>query len=204
MITTIEPTIKDYYWIISRIDTEVANTAKRDEYALYVCCECFISTFLLEVSTEKAFEILNKALPCLSPENQQELLEKLFGILHKANEVANMTKFDVVVKGDLFEKIGLKVEKCSAYTEDSDSCVRICGEVVCLGEWDEQYRLKVKANICNEADEIIHVDYDFDKKTFLKIGYETFSISCYKGNNADIKYVEVYPKLERITDREDD
>ena len=133
MITTIEPTIKDYYWIISRIDTEVANTEKRDEYALYVCCECFISIFLLEVSTEKAFEILNKALPCLSPENQQELLEKLFGILHKANEVANMTKFDVVVKGDLFEKIGLKVENCSAYTEDSDSCMRICGEVVCLG-----------------------------------------------------------------------
>lgn len=48
-----------------------------------------------------------------------------------------MTKVDVVIKDDLFDKIGLKVEKCSAYTEESDSCVRICGELlyVCLECW---------------------------------------------------------------------
>lgn len=204
MVTTIEPTIKDYFWIVSKIEYEIANTVNRDEYSLYVCCECFISTFLLEVSTEKAFEILNKAIPCLMPDNQHDLLEKLFKRLHKVNEVACMTKIDVIVSDDLFEKVGLKVKKCSAYTEDPDSCVRICGEVVCEGEWDEDYRLKVKANLCNEDGDIIHVDYDFDKKTFLKIGYESFSINCYKGNNTNIKCVEVYPKLERVTGGEDD
>lgn len=44
-----------------------------------------------------------------------------------------MTKVDVVIKDDLFDKIGLKVEKCSAYTEELDSCVRICGELLYEG-----------------------------------------------------------------------
>ena len=44
-----------------------------------------------------------------------------------------MTKVDVVIKDDLFDKIGLKVEKCYAYTEESDSCVRICGELLYEG-----------------------------------------------------------------------
>lgn len=204
MITKLEPTIKDYYWIISRIESEIDNTVNRDEYALYVCCESFISTFLLEVSTEKAFEILNKVIPCLSPDKQNDLVEKVFMILHRTSEVVAMTKVDVVIKDDLFDRVGVKVEKCSAYTEESDSCVRICGDVVCARDWDEDYRLVIKANLCNEKGEIVHIDYDFDRKTFLKIGYESFSINCYKGNNPDIKYVEVYPKLEKVKDGDDD
>lgn len=148
---------------------EITNTVNRDEYTLYVCCESFISTFLLEVLTEKDFEILNKAVPCLSPEKQNALLEKLFLILHKVREVDLMAKINEVVKDDLFGMVGVKVEKCSAYTEDSNSYVRICGELLCKGEWDEEYRLKVKSNLCNEDGEIIHIDYDFDKKNFLKL-----------------------------------
>lgn len=203
MITKIEPNIKDYYWIISRIESEIANTVNRDEYTLYVYCESFISTFLLEVSTEKAFEVLNKVIPCLSPDKQNDLVEKVFMILHKTREVVDMTKVDVVIKDNLFDRVGVKVEKCSAYTEESDSCVRICGELLYEGEWDETYCLKVKANLCNEEGDIVHIDYDFNRKTFLKIGYETFSINCYKGNNTDIKYVEIYPKLEKMADEDD-
>lgn len=36
-----------------------------------------------------------------------------------------MEKIKVIIKYDLFKAIGLTVEKCSAYTEDSDSYVRI-------------------------------------------------------------------------------
>lgn len=42
-----------------------------------------------------------------------------------------MEKIKVIIKDDLFKAIGLTVEKCSAYTEDSDSYVRINGEIVC-------------------------------------------------------------------------
>lgn len=125
-------------------------------------------------------------------------------LLYKANEVITMTKIDVVIKDDLFDTIGLKVKKCSAYTEESDNCIRVHGDVLCKGEWDKNYCLKVKANLCNEDGEILDIDYDFDRKTFLKIGYESFSINCYKGNNTDIKYVEVYPKLEKVAAGDDD
>lgn len=115
-----------------------------------------------------------------------------------------MQKIETVIKEDLFEALGLSIGKCSAFTEDSDSYVRINGDILCTGEWDKEFCLKVKANLCNENDEIIHVDYDFDKKTFLKIGYESFSICCYKESNNGIKYVELYPKIEKVSEGEDD
>lgn len=90
------------------------------------------------------------------------------------------------------------------YTEDSDSYVRINGEIVCNEKWDEDYCLKVKANLCNEDDDVVHIDYDYDVKRFIKLGYETFSISCYKGNVKSIKCVEIYPKLIMTSEREDD
>ena len=58
-----------------------------------------------------------------------------------------MEKIKVIIKYDLFKAIGLTVEKCSAYTEDSDSYVRINGAIVCNEKWDEDYCLKVKANV---------------------------------------------------------
>lgn len=113
-------------------------------------------------------------------------------------------KIEVVIKDDLFSTIGLKVTKCLAITEESDSCVRINGDIICNGIWDEQYYLKVKANLCNDDGDIVHIDYDFDKKTFIKINYETFSINCYKGNSENIRYVEIYPKLIKVSDGDDD
>lgn len=115
-----------------------------------------------------------------------------------------MEKIKVIIKYDLFKAIGLTVEKCSAYTEDSDSYVRINGEIVCNEKWDEDYCLKVKANLCNEDDDVVHIDYDYDVKRFIKLGYETFSISCYKDNVKSIKCVEIYPKLIMTSEREDD
>lgn len=46
-------------------------------------------------------------------------------------ERKTMEKIKVIIKYDLFKAIGLTVEKCSAYTEDSDSYVRINGAIVC-------------------------------------------------------------------------
>lgn len=109
-----------------------------------------------------------------------------------------MKKVDVIIKDDLFDKIGLKVKKCSAYTEEHDSYVRIHGDILSKEEWDETYCLKVKANLCNKDGEIVCIDCDLDRKTFLKTGYDSFLINCYKGNNTDIKYVEVYPQIEKM------
>lgn len=88
-----------------------------------------------------------------------------------------MKKIKVIIKYDLFKAIGLTVEKCSAYTEDSDSYVRINGEIVCNEKWDEDYCLKVKANLCNEDDDVVHIDYDYDVKRFIKLGYFLLSLS---------------------------
>lgn len=112
-----------------------------------------------------------------------------------------MEKIKVIVKDELFKKVGLSVEKCSAYTEDTDRYVRVNGVVTCDGEWDEQYCLIIMANLCNEEDEIVHIDHDFDEKTFLKVGYESFSVSCFKCDNQNIKYVELYPKIIKAKER---
>ena len=114
-----------------------------------------------------------------------------------------MQKFEVVIKKELFEVLGLSVGRCFAYTDENDSYVRINGEIYCKGTWEDSFNLKVKANLCNENDEIVRVDYDFDEKTFLKVGYESFSINCYKESD-NLKYVEVYPKVEKVSEEEND
>lgn len=86
-------------------------------------------------------------------------------------EYEKMEKINVVIKEELFEKIGLVVEKCSAYTDDADNYVRINGAIITKEAWNENYCLKVKANLYDKDDEIIHIDYDFDVKTFIEIGY---------------------------------
>lgn len=117
-----------------------------------------------------------------------------------------MEKINAVIKDELFERVGLVVERCFAYTDDTDAYVRINGTIITKKKWNENHCLIVKCNLCDSNDEIIQIDYDFDAKTFFEIGYETFSISCYKGNIQDIKCVEIYPRIvcQSVTQREDD
>ena len=114
----------------------------------------------------------------------------------------NEEKIEVVIKDELFKKIGLVVDKCSASTEDSDSCVRIFGIITCEGDWDDEYCLKIKANLYNTENDIIHIGYDYEMKTFRKIDYESFSVCCLKGNDC-VKYVEIYPKLVKASSVEE-
>lgn len=147
-----------------------------------------------------------KVVPCLSEDKCNLLIDFLFKTIRSQKEESEkMEKINVVIKDELFKKIGLVVEKCSAYTDGADNYVRINGTIITKKEWDENYCLKVKANLYDKDDEIVHIDYDFDVKTFIEIGYETFSINCYKGTDIkDIKYVEIYPKLIKASEREDD
>lgn len=39
-----------------------------------------------------------------------------------------MQKFEVVIKKELFEALGLSVGRCFAYTDENDSYVRVNGE----------------------------------------------------------------------------
>lgn len=116
----------------------------------------------------------------------------------------NMHKVDVVIKNELFKEVGLVVDKCSAYTEEGEHFVRVNGALVCTEKWNEDHYLIIKANLCNEEDEILRIDHDSDKKTFDVINYETFSINCFKGNTDSVKYLEIYPKIIKSIDRKDD
>ncbi len=113
----------------------------------------------------------------------------------------NMNKqtVKVVIKDDLFEQIGIKVEKCSAYIDDK--FVNINGALVLEKKWDNFYYLIVKANLYDEDNDIRQIDYDHEKKTFAKIGYETFSINCFKDKLDKVKCIEVYPKLIKVTEQ---
>ena len=110
-------------------------------------------------------------------------------------ESVHMKKIETMIKKDLFNTLGLKVEHCSAYTEDSDSYIRINGTVTSIEKWNENYYLRMKANLYSNDDEIMNVSYDFDLKAFIEIAYESFSINCYKPSNNIIKYVEIYPMI---------
>lgn len=107
-----------------------------------------------------------------------------------------MKKIETVVKKELFDALGLSIGKCLAYTDEKDSYVRVHGDITCTGEWTKGHNLIVKANLCDEDGQIIRIDEDLEKKKFLEVGYESFSISCYKGYPDSIKYVEIYPRVE--------
>ena len=206
MIEQIEPTVQNYFWIKSIMDGEINKGTNRDEFSLLKCCECFFTSFMPELTVEQVIDLMGKVVPCLSDDKSNLLMDFLFKTIRtQKEEFEKMEKINVVIKEELFEKIGLAVEKCSAYTDDADNYVRINGAIITKEAWNENYCLKVKANLYDKDDEIIHIDYDFDVKTFIEIGYETFSISCYKGTDIkDIKCVEIYPKLIKASEREND
>lgn len=187
----VEPTVQNYFWIKSIMEREIDKGTNRDEFSLLKCCECFFTSFMPELTVEQVIDLMGRVVPCLSEDRSNLLMDFLFKTIRTQKEE--------------FEKIGLVVEKCSAYTDDADHYVRINGAILTKEAWNENYCLKVKANLYDKDDEIIHIDYDFDVKTFIEIGYETFSISCYKDTDIkDIKCVEIYPKLIKASEREDD
>lgn len=109
-----------------------------------------------------------------------------------------MKKMDVVIKENLFKKLNLEVDRCVAYRDDVENIIHIHGSIICTGDWDDEYYLVVKANLCDEYDDIIDIYYDLDDKEFEKIGYETFELISYKLNrNREIKYIELYPKIKK-------
>lgn len=109
-----------------------------------------------------------------------------------------MNRVDVVIKDSLFKKVDLEVDRCAAYRDDVEDRIYIYGSIICTGKWDDEYYLRVKANLCDENGDIVEIHYDFDDKQFYKIGYDTFEISSYKlDGKREIKYVELYPKIKQ-------
>lgn len=50
-----------------------------------------------------------------------------------------MEKINAVIKDELFERVGLVVERCFAYTDDTDSYVRINGTIITKKKWNENH-----------------------------------------------------------------
>lgn len=108
-----------------------------------------------------------------------------------------MKKVDVVIKENLFKKLNLEVDRCAAYRDEVENRINIHGSIICTGNWDDEYCIRVKANLCDEYDDIIEIHYDHWDKEFYKIGYETFEISSYKlDGKREVKYIELYPKIK--------
>ena len=104
----------------------------------------------------------------------------------------------------MFSTLGLSVPRCFAYIDDDDKTVRINGDIYCnREEWSDGHQLKVKANLCDADDAILSITCDFERKTFFKVRYESFSIYFYKRTYENLKYVEIYPKVEYLQDGED-
>jgi len=200
-----EPTLKNYCWLKSIIDQEINMGEKRDEVSLLWWCQCLINSFVLDIGVGQVEEMMNRVLPCLSETKRNDLLEYLFMTIHGIKEdYADMKKVNVIIKSDLFKSIGVEVESCSAYLQDDEKYVRVNGSIIRTDGWDDNYCLRVKANLYNDEDDIIHIDYDYDLKSFIKIGYESFTISCYTYNEEKIKCVEIYPRLQSVKDLENE
>lgn len=106
-----------------------------------------------------------------------------------------MVKYEIKIKQELFDKVGIKLSQYIAYTDECDSYIRINGGLYCNTEWDDNCHLTIKANACNDKGEIISISNDSERKIFSVLEYDTFSVCVYKQNGADISYIELYPHV---------
>lgn len=107
-----------------------------------------------------------------------------------------MDKVKVLIKDGLFDSAGLKADQVCAYTFENDDYIRIFGSVTCDTNWDEKYNLRIKANVCDEENQIVGTGYDYDQKRFINTNYDSFSICVNTmGAEAVIDHAEIYPVL---------
>lgn len=116
-----------------------------------------------------------------------------------------MKNFEVVVKKDLFDGIGVKVEQLNCHINEEND-FRLYGSITAEDARMDGYLLHVKANLCDEEGRVWYVLNDFSGISFEMVKYDTFSLYC-----ADLKrffdldklhHVEVYPKVGKKKDEE--
>lgn len=101
-----------------------------------------------------------------------------------------------------FDGIGVKIGQLSCtFNEEGD--IHLCGTVKseqCL----DDYLLQIKANICNEENNVLYVLSTFEGISFEYTKFDGFTIFCTQLNRfmdvSRMSYVEIYPKLKKKND----
>lgn len=194
----LKPTVENYLWIKSIIDEELKNGEKLNEYIMYKWLEYYFNIFFSELSVEQSLELLNKAMPFLSDIHKDYLLEVIFELDRKrCNEetAVDERKIKLIIKQDLFDKVGVYVEKCSVYEDEKMDKVKIYGILVC-NEWDNELKMEIVANVYDYNNEIAGIICDNDYKYFFKTGYETFYIEYSIDRSLKVNSFEIYPRIK--------
>ena len=54
----------------------------------------------------------------------------------------------------------MEVDRCAVYRDEVENRINIHGSIICTGNRDDEYCIRVKANLCDEYDDIIEIYYD--------------------------------------------
>lgn len=110
-----------------------------------------------------------------------------------------MEKIEVKIKDELFAKFNAHVDRCAAFNDISRRYIEIYGDITLIGEFDHDFSMYIKVNICDSENNIIDIAEDRTKKQFYT-GYESFSIIRMYSEGDDINNIEVYPCLLKNDD----
>lgn len=84
-----------------------------------------------------------------------------------------MKELAVVVKQELFNKLGLKIGQLNGCFNEKDE-FRLCGSVSADKELPEEYTVSIKVNFCDEGGGILYVLEDYFGVNLDVVNYDSF------------------------------
>ena len=116
-----------------------------------------------------------------------------------------MKKVELLVKQDLFDKIGVTIGQLH-YNIDKNNDFSLCGSVSSDNEKLEGYLLYLRANLCDEEGGILFVNKSYSGIGFEMVNYDAFSISCSDFTRFfdidKLYHIEIYPNVRKASDED--
>ena len=116
-----------------------------------------------------------------------------------------MKKLELIVKQDLFDKIGVTIGQLH-YNLDKNNDFLLCGSVSSEGQELEGYSLYLRANFCDEEGSILFVNKSYSGISFEMVNYDAFLIACSDLTRlfdiGKLHHIEIYPNVQRACDKE--
>lgn len=116
-----------------------------------------------------------------------------------------MKKVELIVKQDLFDKIGVTIGQLH-YNIDKNNDFSLCGSVSSDNEKLEGYSLYLRTNLCDEEGSILFVNKSYSGISFEMVNYDAFSITCSDLTRFfdidKLHHIEIYPNVRRENDED--
>ena len=118
-----------------------------------------------------------------------------------------MKKIELILKKELFDKIGVEIGQLHYEIDKDNNDFRLCGSVSSDNEKLRGYSLYLGTNLCTEKGEILYVNKSYSGISFEIINYDAFSIYCSDLSRffdvEQLHHIEIYPNVRKVCEEED-